>query len=354
MRIILQTDDWLMTKATDKKLLTLFETRQALSVPPVWLMRQAGRYLPEYRKTREQAGGFLDLCYTPELAEEVTLQPIRRYGFDAAILFADILLLPQAMGQKLWFETGEGPRLTPIVNADSLTLDGLANHLAPVFETLKRLSVSLPPEVTRIGFAGAPWTVASYMVAGRGTPDQAPARALAEQDRQAFQEIIDMLVVASIDYLAAQIDAGAEVIQLFESWASSLHGADFERWCVAPVARIIAGLKAYAPNVPIIAFPRATSYDLTAYANETGCDGLSLGADCDRCKLADTLPPELVVQGNLDPQILVAGGAAMLKEIAAIKADFAGRPFIFNLGHGIVPQTPPAHIGELIAAVRAV
>ena len=203
MRITLQTNDWPMTKATDKKLLTLFETRQAQTVPPVWLMRQAGRYLPEYRKTREQAGGFLDLCYTPELAEEVTLQPIRRYGFDAAILFADILLLPQAMGQKLWFETGEGPRLTPIVNADSLTLDGLANHLAPVFETLKRLSVSLPPEVTRIGFAGAPWTVASYMVAGRGTPDQAPARHLAHSDAAAFQSIIDVLVAATIDYLAA-------------------------------------------------------------------------------------------------------------------------------------------------------
>ena len=352
MRISCKANDRHMTQATDKKLLTLFETGQAQTVPPVWLMRQAGRYLPEYRKTREQAGGFLDLCYTPELAEEVTLQPIRRYGFDAAILFADILLLPQAMGQKLWFETGEGPRLTPIVNADSLSLDGLATKLAPVYETLKRLAVSLPAPVTRIGFAGAPWTVASYMVAGRGTPDQAPARALAAQDPQAFQAIIDKLVEASIDYLTAQINAGAEVIQLFESWASSLHGADFERWCIAPVARIIAGLKAYAPKVPIIAFPRATDYDLASYALQTGCDGLSLGSACDRRKLAETLPPQLVVQGNLDPQILVAGGAAMRAEIAAIKSDFAGRPFIFNLGHGIVPQTPPAHVGELIAAVR--
>jgi len=336
----------------DKKLLTLFKTRQAQTVPPVWLMRQAGRYLPEYRKTREQAGGFLDLCYTPELAEEVTLQPIRRYGFDAAILFADILLLPQAMGQTVWFETGEGPRLTPISDVDSLTLERVNRHLAPVYETVRRLKTSLPNDTTLIGFAGAPWTVASYMVAGRGTPDQAPARALAEQNPQAFQTIIDALVAASIDYLCAQIDAGAEVIQLFESWASSLHGAAFERWCIEPVARIIAGLKAHAPDVPIIAFPRATDYDLADYARQTACDGLALGSDVNRRRLAETLPPELVIQGNLDPQLLVQGGAAMRDEITAIMSDFAGRPFIFNLGHGIVPQTPPEHVADLVASVR--
>ena len=213
-------------------------------------MRQAGRYLPEYRATREQAGGFLDLCYAPDLAEEVTLQPIRRFDFDAAILFADILLIPQALGQELWFEAGEGPRLAAISNADDLSLDGAQNFLTPVFDTVRRLSQSLPQHVTLIGFAGAPWTVASYMVAGRGTPDQAPARDLAHSDAAAFQSIIDVLVAATIDYLAAQVAAGAEVLQIFESWAASLKGDDFERWCVAPVAAIIAGLRARGIKTP--------------------------------------------------------------------------------------------------------
>ena len=320
--------------------------------PPIWLMRQAGRYLPEYRKTREQAGGFLDLCYAPHLAEEVTLQPIRRYGFDAAILFADILLIPEALGQKLWFETGEGPRLTPIANGDALQLEGAAAHLAPISETVARLSRSLPHQTTLIGFAGAPWTVASYMVAGRGTPDQAPAKALALQDAGAFQSIIDKLVAATIEYLAAQVEAGAEVLQLFESWAASLEGAAFERWCVAPMAAIVSGLRARGINVPIIGFPRAASYDMADYCKATGIQALGLDSSADRSALAAHIPSDVCLQGNLDPLVLVEGGHAMVEAVAAIKRDFAERPYIFNLGHGIVPQTPPENVAHLVQLVR--
>ncbi|MGC6534730.1 MAG: uroporphyrinogen decarboxylase [Parvibaculales bacterium] len=337
---------------TSDKLLLQTLNGQANDIPPIWLMRQAGRYLPEYRATRAEAGGFLDLCYTPALAEEVTLQPIRRYGFDASILFADILLIPEAMGQKLWFETGEGPRLTPISNGDGLNLDTVTAHLAPVIETVGRLSRSLPPETTLIGFAGAPWTVASYMVAGRGTPDQAPARALATSDPQAFQSIIDKLIAASIDYLAAQVEAGAEVLQLFESWASSFHGADFERWCVAPVAAIVAGLRARGVKVPIIGFPRAASYDMAAYAHATQIQALGLDTSADRNEMMKTVPQSIVLQGNLDPMVLVEGGEKLRAAVRAIKRDFAGRPYIFNLGHGIVPQTPPEHVADLLRYVR--
>lgn len=340
-----------MANTRDKLLLQTLDG-QANDIPPIWLMRQAGRYLPEYRATRAEAGGFLDLCYTPALAEEVTLQPIRRYGFDASILFADILLIPEAMGQKLWFETGEGPRLTPISNGDSLNLDTVTDHLAPVIETVGRLNRSLPKETTLIGFAGAPWTVASYMVAGRGTPDQAPARALAARDPQAFQSIIDKLIAASIDYLAAQVEAGAEVLQLFESWASSLHGADFERWCVAPVAAIVAGLRARGVDVPIIGFPRAASYDMAAYCQATQIQALGLDTSADRNEMMKTVPVSIVLQGNLDPMVLVEGGEKLRQAVRSIKRDFAGRPYIFNLGHGIVPQTPPEHVADLLRYVR--
>ena len=335
----------------NKKLLRVLSGHHD-AIPPIWLMRQAGRYLPEYRQIREQAGGFLDLCYAPHLAEEVTLQPIRRYGFDAAILFADILLIPEALGQKLWFETGEGPRLTPIENGDGLTLEGTAAHLAPISETVSRLSRSLPKETALIGFAGAPWTVASYMVAGRGTPDQAPAKKLAQQDAAAFQSIIDKLVAATIDYLAAQIAAGAEVLQLFESWAASLHGADFERWCIAPMAAIVDGLRARGITAPIIGFPRAATYDLTDYCVATGIQALGLDSSADRAAIKDQIPAGVVLQGNLDPMVLVEGGAKLDAAVAAIKRDFDGRPYIFNLGHGIVPQTPPEHVARLVALVR--
>ena len=336
---------------TEKKLLRVLNGHHE-PVPPIWLMRQAGRYLPEYRQTREQAGGFLDLCYAPHLAEEVTLQPIRRYGFDAAILFADILLIPEALGQKLWFEIGEGPRLTPIENGDGLTLEGAAAHLAPISETVSRLSRSLPQETALIGFAGAPWTVASYMVAGRGTADQALAKKLAGQDAAAFQSIIDKLVAATIDYLAAQIAAGAEVLQIFESWAASLHGADFERWCIAPMAAITDGLRARGITAPIIGFPRAATYNMADYCAATGIQALGLDSSADRAAIRQQVPAAVALQGNLDPMVLVEGGARLDAAVAAIKSDFDGRPYIFNLGHGIVPQTPPEHVARLVALVR--
>lgn len=338
-----------------KPLLELFN-RQSSNLtnqpPPIWLMRQAGRYLPEYRATREQAGGFLDLCYAPDLAEEVTLQPIRRFDFDAAILFADILLIPQALGQELWFETGEGPRLSLISNAESLSLDGAQNFLAPVFDTVRRLSQSLPQHVALIGFAGAPWTVASYMVAGRGTPDQAPARHLAHSDAAAFQSIIDVLVAATIDYLAAQVAAGAEVLQIFESWAASLLGDDFERWCVAPMAAIIAGLRARGIKTPIIAFPRAAKAHMGDYCDAVKCDGLGLDTSADIETIRAQTGPDMVLQGNLDPMVLVEGGEKLEKQIALILQKTRGTKHIFNLGHGIVPQTPPEHVARLIELVR--
>ena len=335
---------------TQKPFLTALSQKTA--TPPIWLMRQAGRYLPEYQKVRAQVGGFLDLCYNPVLAEEVTLQPIRRFGFDASILFADILLIPDALGQKLWFETGEGPRLEPVRSAAGLSLAGVDAHLAPVIETVSRLSHSLPKQTTLIGFAGAPWTVASYMVAGRGTPDQAPARDLAQNRPDDFQSIIDILVEATIDYLAAQVAAGAEVLQLFESWAGALSGDDFETYCVKPVAAIIAGLRARDIAVPIIGFPRAAQSSMADYVAKTKCQILGLDTHADRRALDAELDDEIVLQGNLDPLVLVEGGAKMHAAIDAIMGDFKTRKFIFNLGHGIVPQTPPAHVEELIARVR--
>ena len=344
-----------LEQTKQKSLLELFN-RQSSDLtdkpPPIWLMRQAGRYLPEYRATREQAGGFLDLCYAPDLAEEVTLQPIRRFDFDAAILFADILLIPQALGQELWFETGEGPRLSLISNAESLSLDGAQDFLAPVFDTVRRLSQSLPQHVALIGFAGAPWTVASYMVAGRGTPDQAPARHLAHSDAAAFQSIIDVLVAATIDYLAAQVAAGAEVLQIFESWAASLLGDDFERWCVAPMAAIIAGLRARGIKTPIIAFPRAAKAHMGAYCDAVKCDGLGLDTSADIETIRAQTGPDMVLQGNLDPMVLVEGGEKLEKQIALILQKTRGTKHIFNLGHGIVPQTPPEHVARLIELVR--
>ena len=335
-----------------KPFLQLLEKKTPPNVPPIWLMRQAGRYLPEYRATREVAGGFLNLCYTPELAEEVTLQPIRRYDFDASILFADILLIPQALGQKLWFETGEGPRLDPIMRADDLTPDRIMATLNPVIKTVSRLSKSLPEKTTLIGFAGAPWTVATYMVAGRGTPDQAPARNLAQAQPEDFQAIIDVLVGATIEYLAAQIEAGAQVVQLFESWAGSLSGAEFERWCLEPVAKIISGLRAKGLDTPVIGFPRAADYDMASYVARTKCQILGLDTFADRRQMVREVPNDIILQGNLDPLTLVEGGAMLDAAIDQILSDFEGRRFVFNLGHGIVPQTPPEHVAQLVKRVR--
>ncbi len=326
-----------------------------MSPPPVWFMRQAGRYLPEYRATREKAGSFLDLCFSPALATEVTLQPIRRFGFDAAILFADILLIPQAMGQTLWFEPGEGPRLEPIEDGKAIAAlkpEAAREALAPICETVDRLRTALPAETDLIGFAGAPWTVATYMIAGRGTPDQAPARLFAYQHRADFQRLMDMLVEATADYLAAQVEAGADVLQLFDTWAGVLPEEEFAAWSIAPTKALVGALRGRGVGVPIIGFPKGAGPLLPRYVAETGVDAVGLDPSVPVGWAAETLGDRLTCQGNLDPLALVAGGDAMTRACDAILEAFAGKPFIFNLGHGIVPQTPPEHVGELVKRVH--
>jgi len=340
---------------TGKKLLRALQgERQA--VPPVWMMRQAGRYLPEYRATREKAGGFLELCYTPELAAEVTLQPIRRYGFDAAILFADILLLPQALGADLWFETGEGPRLSTLTSqADFARLkgkDAIHDTLAPVYQTLRILARELPRDTALIGFAGAPWTVASYMIAGRGTPDQGPAHRLKAENRALFQALIDLLSEATVEYLSAQIEAGAEVVKLFDSWAGSLRGADFEAFALRPAQAIIAALKARHPAIPVIAFPREAGERYAGFAKATGADCVALDNSVDAAWAAAQVQCDGPVQGNLDPRHMVTGGAALVAETKRILAAFARGPHIFNLGHGITPDADPDHVQLMLDTVR--
>ncbi|TDL76244.1 uroporphyrinogen decarboxylase [Palleronia sediminis] len=326
-------------------------------IPPVWMMRQAGRYLPEYRETRAQAGDFLSLCYNSELAAEVTLQPIRRYGFDAAIMFADILLIPQALGAELWFVTGEGPRLTPVDDAAKLDAlkpaDAVHETLAPIYETLRILKRELPAETALIGFAGAPWTVATYMVAGRGTPDQAPAHAMKDTAPEAFDRLIDLISEATIEYLSAQIDAGAEVVKLFDSWAGSLKGEDFDRYALAPAKRIIGALKARHPDTPVIAFPRQAGERYIGFAK-------AVGAEC--CALDTSVSPEWAarfvqrdgcVQGNLDPALLVTGGAELQRATREIRDALSGGPHIFNLGHGITPDADPENVHLMLEALRS-
>lgn len=329
---------------------------RTLPVPPVWMMRQAGRYLPEYRATREKAGDFLSLCYTPELAAEVTLQPIRRYGFDAAILFADILLLPQALGAELWFVTGEGPRLSTITTPDGLAAlkpaGAIHETLAPVYETVRILARELPKETTLIGFAGAPWTVATYMIAGRGTPDQGPAHALKAADRATFQGLIDLLTETTIDYLSAQVAAGAEVVKLFDSWAGSLRGRDFDDFAMAPAKRIIAELKARHPGLPVIAFPREAGARYTGFARATGADCVALDNSVSAEWAAANVQKDGCVQGNLDPALLVSGGERLVSETRRVVRAFSGGPHIFNLGHGITPEADPDNVQRMIDAVR--
>lgn len=329
---------------------------ERLPVPPIWMMRQAGRYLPEYRATRAKAGDFLSLCYTPDLAAEVTLQPIRRYGFDAAILFADILLVPQALGSDVWFVTGEGPRLSTITDAAGVAAlrpaDTVHEKLSPVYETLRILRRELPQETTLIGFAGAPWTVATYMVAGRGTPDQGPAHAFKAADRAAFSALIDRITDGTIEYLAAQVEAGAEVIKLFDSWAGSLKGADFDDFALQPTKRIIAALKARYPSLPIIAFPREAGERYVGFAKATGADAVALDQSVDADWAARALQPDSVVQGNLDPKLLVQGGPELQRETRRIVEAFANGPHIFNLGHGITPDADPENVHAMIAAIR--
>ena len=329
---------------------------ERLPVPPVWMMRQAGRYLPEYRATRAQAGDFLSLCYNPELAAEVTLQPIRRYGFDAAILFADILLVPQALGADLWFVTGEGPRLSTITDAAGVTalkpVDAIHEVLNPVYETVRILSRELPPEVTLIGFAGAPWTVATYMIAGRGTPDQGPAHAFKAADRAAFTALIERITDATIEYLSAQIQAGAEVVKLFDSWAGSLKGADFDDFALAPAKRIIAAIKARHPGIPVIAFPREAGPRYAGFARATGADGVALDNSVSAEWAAAEVQKDGCVQGNLDPALLVKGGAELDSETRRIVQAFSNGPHIFNLGHGITPDADPENVHRMLAAIR--
>ena len=322
---------------------------------PIWLMRQAGRYLPEYREIRGKAGSFLDLCYTPELAIEVTLQPIRRFGFDAAILFSDILVVPDALGQKVAFVEGEGPRLEPVTDAAALaklTGERLLDHLAPVLETVASVRAKLDAETALIGFCGAPWTVATYMVAGRGTPDQAPARLWAYRDPEGFRRLIDLVADASIAYLNAQIAAGADAIQIFDTWAGNLPAGEFERWCVAPIKRIVEGVRRAHPQTPVIVFPRGAGDGYAALVEAVKPQGIGIDTAFPPRRAGAELQPKTVVQGNLDPLALVAGGAALEAGVERIMAALKDGPFIFNLGHGIVPETPVAHVEKLVELVR--
>ena len=337
---------------TEKSLLAVLKGERR-DPPPVWLMRQAGRYLPEYRKLRAQKGGFLELCYDPEAATEVTLQPIRRFGFDGAILFSDILVIPHALGQDLWFEAGEGPRLAPpLVDAALSDLTAVPERLAPVIETVRRVAAALPPATTFLGFAGSPWTVATYMVAGQGSKDQGAARTMAYQDPARFGAIIDTIVDATVDYLSAQIAAGVDAVQLFESWAGTLSPAQFERWVIAPNAEIVRRLRARHPDTPIIGFPKGAGGKLIAYARETGVDALGIDETVDPVWADRVLPAGLPVQGNLDPLALLAGGLALEQAVDAITTAFGARPHIFNLGHGITPEVPVGHVEALLTRLR--
>jgi uroporphyrinogen decarboxylase len=337
---------------------------EVLELPPIWLMRQAGRYLPEYRELRLQAGSFLDLCYNPEFAEEVTLQPIRRFGFDAAILFADILLVPNAMGQELRFIEGEGPRLEPITDALGLKQlkpnDEIDAVLEPVYETVARLTRSLPPEVTLIGFAGAPWTVATYMVAGRGTPDQGPARQWMYRDPDGFAQLIDRITEATIHYLTRQIEAGAEVVKLFDSWAGSLAPEMFARFSIEPTRKIVAALHERYPGLPVIGFPRGAGAMYPEFAKATGVTAVALDSSVPLGWARSVMSPQaaslewrgVALQGNLDPMLMVTGGDALTETAKRMVASMQGAPYVFNLGHGITPDADPANVERLLRAVR--
>ncbi len=340
---------------TEKPLLRALKG-ETLPVAPVWMMRQAGRYLPEYRATRAQAGSFLDLCYNPELAAEVTLQPLRRYSFDAAILFADILLVPQALGADLTFVQGEGPRLSTITSAADLAklgpVEDIDEVLSPIYETVKLLRRELPADVPLIGFAGAPWTVATYMIAGKGTPDQAPARRLMYGDPATFEALLDRITEATIHYLLQQIDAGAEVVKLFDSWAGALPGPVFAKYAIAPAKRIVDAIRAKHPDVPIIGFPRMAGGNYLPYVQATGVQCVALDTSVDPAWAARELQPHTCVQGNLDPLLLVQGGDALTKAAKAVVKGFSGGPHIFNLGHGITPDAAPDNVHRMLEAVR--
>ncbi len=323
--------------------------------PPVWLMRQAGRYLPEYREIRAKTPSFLEFCYSPKLAAEATLQPIRRFGFDAAIMFSDILVVPDAMGQKVWFETGEGPKLEPVASEaeiGALHESDVQGRLSAMFETLALTRAALPDATALIGFCGAPWTVASYMIAGHGTPDQAPARLYAYRHPDLFQTLVDKLVKISAAYLCGQIRAGADAVQIFDSWAGVLPAGEFERWCLAPVRAMVDLVRAEFPDVPIIAFPRGAGARLPACARALGVRVLGLDTAIDPAWADQAVETGITLQGNLDPLALVAGGAAQDRAVDYILHALRNRPHIFNLGHGILPHTPLAHVEQLLARLR--
>jgi uroporphyrinogen decarboxylase len=318
-------------------------------------MRQAGRYLPEYRALREKAGDFLTLCFTPELAAEVTLQPVRRFGFDAAILFSDILVIPHALGQLVRFTAGEGPQLDPITDRQTLTrlkLELDHSVLAPVYEAIRQVKASLAPNVALLGFCGAPWTVASYMIAGQGTPDQQPARMFAYGDPEAFSGLIDKLVDASASYLIRQLQAGVDAVQIFDTWAGVLPAEELARWCIGPTQRIIAKVRSHVPGAKIIGFPRGIGAGLLRYVEDVPIDAVGLDWTADLAFVRDQIQWRVPVQGNLDPLALLAGGAALDRGVDNILEAFSERPFIFNLGHGILPQTPIAHVEQMLERVR--
>lgn len=340
---------------TDKTILRAL-AGETLPTPPIWMMRQAGRYLPEYKATRAQAGDFLSLCYNPDLAAEVTLQPIRRYGFDAAILFADILLVPQALGADLWFVTGEGPRLSTITSAEDMAklkpADAIHDHLAPVYETVKILSRELPKETTLIGFAGSPWTVATYMIAGQGTPDQGPAHALKAENRPVFDALMERITDATISYLSMQIEAGAEVVKLFDSWAGSLQDEDFITYSIQPMRKITSALKAKYPHIPIIAFPRGAGQRFSGAHAAIGADCIAVDDGVTAEWAAEHLQTHGCVQGNLLSSHMVTGGDMLVSETKRIVKAFSKGPHIFNLGHGITPDADPANVQLMIDVVR--
>ncbi len=326
-----------------------------MSPPPVWMMRQAGRYLPEYRALRQKAGSFLDLVFTPELAAEVTLQPIRRFGFDAAILFSDILVIPHALGQKLAFVEGEGPRLEPLDNGEAFTRLASAVDqavLAPVYDTVRLVKGALPANVALLGFCGAPWTVATYMIAGRGTPDQEPARVFAYRDPESFARLVDLLVASSVDYLAGQLAAGADAVQIFDTWAGVLPAEEFKRWSIEPTQRIVSELRRRVPGAKVIGFPRGAGTNLPAYVEGTAVDAVGLDWMVDLSFARTAIQSRVPVQGNVDPLALLAGGSALDRAVDGILASLAGGPLIFNLGHGILPQTPIAHVERMLQRVR--
>ena len=340
---------------TENKLMIRALKGETTERPPIWLMRQAGRFLPEYRNTRAAAKDFLDLCYSPDLAVEVTLQPIRCFGFDASIVFSDILVIPHALGQEVWFEEGVGPKLDPlqtIEDLDNLHMDNLHAHMAPVYETIGRLREELPKETTLIGFAGAPWTVVSYMIEGGSSKDYAKAKTWAYSRPEEFDRIIDLVVKATTLYLIRQIESGAETVQLFDSWAGVWPDFALRRWCLEPCKRIIAGIKSVYPEVPVILFPRGVGDHYQIFARESGADALGLDTTLSTAWARDNLQSHVTVQGNLDPMLLVAGGDLLDRSIETILSDLSDGPFIFNLGHGIVPQTPIENVEHMLRLVR--